>query len=79
MATQIWNLNEVDVTEVIVNGICQSMFPMTKKQKWLSQSYMTSAQPFTQDLSSIRQAYRMEMFVNERRFIEVNAGLEQPH
>lgn len=40
IAHQIWNLSQVDIVEVLTNGILQSVFPMSKKRKWLGAQFL---------------------------------------
>lgn len=76
VATQVWSLNQVDLSEIVRNSILQSGFPIETKKAWLGEDFLqgtpASIEPMKINLSRMRYQYRYDAYVREIEYLLSN-------
>jgi len=69
VATQVWSLNPVDLSEIVRNSMLQSGFSYAIKRKWMGEGFLAgtpdSIDPLKINLSRTRYQFRYETFGRE--------------
>jgi AMP deaminase len=73
VATQVWNLSQVDLSEIAKNSVIQSGFDVNKKKSWLGEKFLDGTPDCfdmtKSNVSRIRYTFRYETFHEEMEYI----------